>query len=148
MMRKLYRNITLILSFAAVLSAAVSCNEKPHGMSVEANRFLDKREPGLVKGKNYKIVYTESSWQMVRNQMRNVLRLQSDGQQAYLNMKMEEKSVQGTQEEYKVNVVLTYRTGKNAPEITESLEMEILKSHQMRMWLWNEEQKTGVIVPL
>ncbi len=143
-------NIFRWLCCILVLCGVVSCNEGPEmdGISAEADRFLEKRTPGLVKGKNYKLLYNESAWQTMRNKQRMVLCIQRDDQSSYLHLKVEPGSLGNTQDDHTVNVVLSYKTDVNGQEISEALEMEVLKSQDMQVWLWNEESKTGVIMPL
>lgn len=66
----------------------------------------------------------------------------------YLRMKISSVSISDPMNNRTVNAVISYKTGEKSLEIVESLKMEVLKSDDMLVWLWNEEYKVGVIMPL
>ena len=74
--------------------------------------------------------------------------MQSDDQSMYLRMKISSVSISDPMNNSTVNAVISYKTGEKSLEIVESLKMEVLKSDDMLVWLWNEEYKVGVIMPL
>ena len=148
MRKSVIKKIIVRTACIVLLVGGISCNEDTGGDSVEAYSFLEKRSPGFIKGKSYELLYDEQTWQIVRNKQRRIFCMQSDDQSMYLRMKISSVSISDAMNNSTVNAVISYKTGEKSLEIVESLKMEVLKSDDMLVWLWNEEYKVGVIMPL
>lgn len=141
--RAAYRIVLTVVSFIATLS----CNNSENGISFEQDRFLKCKDEGVVKG-SYLFRYDPVTCQRVLNRGRKQLRLQRDDHSSYVNIEFEEHPLNIEENEQMVNVILTYRLGKSLPLEKLHLEMDVLKSQEMKIWMWNEELDMGLIVSL
>lgn len=126
----------------------LSCNDYIDGLSEEGNRFLDNNTQGLVIGKSYKFKYKESTCQVVANVQRKYLRLQSDDQSSYIHIEAPKHPSNGYIEKDLLPIVLKYKLDKDSEQITQSISMQILKHTDTQIWLWDDELKIGLILPV
>lgn len=133
-----------ILYMLAVLLLLVSCNRKLEERELDADTFVKFKEYGLVKGRKYLFKYNGSTCQMVNNRDRRLLRMQNDTQSEFVNMVFGEPG--SGAENLKVDVELVYKLEKSGEPIKLAMEMVVLKSEEMKVWLWNKELNMGLIV--
>ena len=142
----LLKNIDLakMLCVLAFMLLTASCNMKLEEKELDADTFVKFKEYGLVKGRKYLFKYNESTCQMVNNRARRLLRMQSDTQNEFVNIVFGESS-SGTGN-MKVEVELAYKLEKSDGIIRVAMEMVVLKSEEMKVWLWSKELNMGLIV--
>ena len=121
-----------VMAFVLLL---VSCNMKPEEKELDADTFVKFKDYGLVMGHKYLFKYNESTCQMVNNKGRRLLRMQNDTQSEFVNVVFGQESVE-----------LAYKLEKSGEIITLSMEMVVLKSEDMKVWLWSKEMNMGLIV--
>ena len=132
------KNKIILLAFMAAL--LFSCEEKQPVISPEQNSFMEKVDDGLVIGTAYKLKFNELTHQMSVNSQRKIYRLQSDNQSEYFVAKYSQSSTN-------IGEVLPITIESyNGTLTSESLDMEVVKMVGMRLWLWNNEKQTGVII--
>ena len=124
----------MLCVLAAVL-LLVSCNRKLEEKELDADTFVKFKEYGLVKGHKYLFKYNESTCQMVNNKSRRLLRMQSDTQSGFVNVVFGQEGVK-----------LAYKLEKDDQIIELAMEMVVLKSEDMKVWLWSKEMNMGLIV--
>lgn len=123
-----------------------ACNENEKGISIEADRFVARNDLGMVQRNGYGLKYDQNTCQIVTNEARKMVRIQTDNQSAYVNMKFAVLPFDLTDLQMPVDVTLTYSFSPLTSATTVTLSMLILKVQNKQVWLWNEEQKTGIIV--
>ena len=121
-----------VMAFVLLL---VSCNMKLEEKELDADTFVKFKDYGLVMGHKYLFKYNESTCQMVNNKGRRLLRMQNDTQSEFVNVVFGQESVE-----------LAYKLEKSGEIITLSMEMVVLKSEDMKVWLWSKEMNMGLIV--
>ena len=143
-----YRRAAYSIVLAVILfMAIISCNNSESGISFEQNRFLKCKDEGMVKG-GYLFRYDPATCQRVMNRGRKQLSLQRDDHFSYVNIEFEEHPLNIAEDDQVVNVLLTYRLGKSLQQEKLHLEMDVLKSQDMKIWVWNEDMGVGLIVSL
>ena len=122
------------------------CNKNPKGLSVESDSFEKKSGVGLVVKKNYVVLYNKSTFQYVYNIKRKSIRIQSDDHSEYVNATFTDYPKDIPQINDIVNVEIVYKDSVSDPEVRLILSMLILKQESGKFWLWNEEEKVGLII--
>ena len=124
-----------LLCVMAFVLLLVSCNMRLEEKELDADTFVKFKEYGLVKGRKYLFKYNGATCQMVNNKGRRLLRMQNDTQSEFVNVVFGQESVE-----------LAYKLEKSGEIITLSMEMVVLKSEDMKVWLWSKEMNMGLIV--
>ena len=137
-----------LLVCIALVSLLFSCNDYIEGLSEEGNKFLENNTQGLVIGKSYKFKFKESNCQKVLNIHRKYIRLQKDDQSAYIHIEAAAPSPNVSMDTQARPIVLKYKLDKDSEQITQAISMEILMHTQTQIWLWNDEFKIGLILPV
>lgn len=128
-----------IFCLMAVVLLAVSCNRKLEEMELDAGTFVKFSDYGLVKGHKYLFKYDEQVCQMVNNEARGLLRMQSDTQSSFVNAVFSDSA-------HGVGVELAYKQETGDEIITLSMEMVLLKREDKKVWLWSRDMNMGLIV--
>lgn len=149
MMKKLKYTKGVVLHFAPALLLALiifSCNKNPKGLSIQSDNFEKKSSAGLVIKKNYVVRFNKVGFQYVYNIKRGCIRIQADDQSVYVNAIFKDYPKKEFQVQDIVNVDLIFKSGPSASETRMILSMIVLKRDGEKFWLWNEEQKVGLII--
>ncbi len=117
-------------------------NENPEN-KISVEYFAGQVNIGVYLDGNNIFAYNESEYQIALNRMRKVLRLQTDGQEHYVNMLFSVFPLPG--EGMRVNIDMNYKTLKDQRII--SLVPVIIKKRDGKYWLWDEDMKIGIILP-
>ncbi len=138
----------IILPFILLLGILLcSCNKDPKKHLLEVEHFEELDNEGLVIGKQYKFSYNDQNCQRVVNKKRRIIHLQTDSQSAY--MRVNHENISGLPiEEDVVNLTITYKAQGDISENVVSLAMVVLKTEEGKIWAWNEDSNTGVIITL
>ena len=134
-----------IICLLATLFLVFSCNRMPENRELNAESFMKYKDYGLVKGHKYLFKYNAAMCQTVNNKGRNLLRMQSDDQSSYVNVVFLQNTPREAQSGT-VGVILTYKTDELSEPVDVTVDMKILKSEQMKVWLWSKEMNMGLIV--
>lgn len=142
------RKVLLPLLIICHILIFCGCNKGGDGVSDYYDRFAKKNAVGLVKDRNYIISYNKERGQYVYNRRRWSVRFQGDNQEYYVNVKLLDFSGNRPQEGDQIYNSIIYRTSEHSEEKELSMPMVVVKVKDIRYWLWNEENRTGVIVDL
>lgn len=110
----------------------------------DVNYFIKQADAGLyVKGECL-FRYTDTECQMALNKLRKMVRMQTDWQEQYVNMvfsalPLPEKGAEAVQ------VKVHCKTEEEQRELL--LDMVTVKKHEGMYWLWNDDSRTGIILP-
>lgn len=157
---KWWKNSIFALKFALALvvmatTMAVSCPgpvppdppdppDPPVTKSVERISFESAAAVGLyIKGAPV-VVYDPTTFQTAVNHQRVTFRLQSDDQSKYVHVDCTDKAATAVDESTICKI--TYRA-EDDMETVLIIKFIAVKVEDGRIWLWNELQKTGLIVP-
>lgn len=135
-------NLALI---AAVLCIAiVSCRKDNGGKGdiMELEDFVEKRECGLVGYGGYLFKYSEKNCQISVNLRRKYLRMQNDMQTDYVHAEFDAMPYETGK-----NVMVGMRYKVSTDEIVNSVPMTAVRVSADKVWLWNEENRIGLIIP-
>ncbi|MBR5055677.1 MAG: hypothetical protein IKX03_00620 [Bacteroidales bacterium] len=90
------------------------------------------------------LIYDEAEFQQAVNHNRRNFRIQADDQERYFNLNFTDKIPQKLGDEAVAKI--TYRNGASSETVViVKLKTVIVKNE--KLWLWNELQELGVIVP-
>lgn len=140
------KKTVLRLMLASSLLALCSCNGEPKGLSAESDSFEKRDAVGLVKGKNYLLLFNKTDSQFVYNFKRKYIRFQADDQTCYVNAFFRDYPKDLVEINDVLMVELTYKERSAVQEKKLTLPMILLKQQEQMYWLWNEEEKMGLIV--
>lgn len=149
-MKGIFLNIRRILlsgvSAVVMLLLLLGCNKTPGGLSFESHNFEKKSAVGLVIKRKYVVLYNKSTFQYVYNRNRKSIRIQSDNHSEYVHAIFKGYPKDAPQVDDIVNVEIVYKERSFALETKLILSMLVLKEENSKLWLWNEEEKVGLIV--
>lgn len=130
-----------IIYAAVICLAAVACvKEEGDTGDNGADKMIEKEVLGLyVNGKDV-LVYDRTLHQYAFNTKRNTFRIQNSAQNRLFVCEMSETPSVGKE----VEVVITTKGISNFKDA--SIEMEVLKETDGRVWLYDSESKTGLVV--
>lgn len=132
----------LVLFVVSVLM--VSCRGKEIVIdSVEKQLFLEEKRIGCYKDGGEYMVYSPKDHQISYNSRRNNIRFQTDTQDEFYNLKME--SMPRTEG---VNILGEVSVGSRGEINDFTFVFECSKIENRQIWLWNKENKIGVIIPI
>ncbi|MFA5324603.1 MAG: hypothetical protein WC305_00375 [Bacteroidales bacterium] len=156
-MKKTIRHIRFVFRFAISMFAvsvfiAASCDDPvpppipivpDPEISEEKKSFIAAEDIGLYIKGICVLNYDENTFQKSTNAIRKIFRIQMDNQEEYLHINYVSMS------EYSDDVVckITYRLEDGEITIL-VIKFLIVQQTSKNYWLWNELQKTGVIVPI
>ncbi len=136
------------ISFIVMIAVLCGCNKNPKGLSLESDRFEELDKEGLVIGKHYKFSYIEQNCQKVINKKRRIIHLQTDTQSSYMRVNLDKIPSAAPAPEDEVYFTIAYKSQGDATENVISMGMIVLKTEEGKIWAWNEDNKTGVIIKL
>lgn len=132
----------LLLLFIASLMI-ISCRSKGDEPPVlNLDDFLAKNECGLYGYGGYLLRYNEEKFQISINEKRRQIRVQSDDQKAYFNVVF---AMMPSSIDEVVSIDFSYKGGGD--ELSYKMEMVLYKATSQNMWLWNQDEKLGIILP-
>lgn len=138
----------IILPFILLLGILLcSCNKDPKKHLPEVEHFEELEDEGLIIENRYKFTYNKQNCQRVVNKKRKIIHLQTDSQSSYMRINLENISGLPAKEDI-VNFTIAYKKQDDVSENVVSLAMVVLKAEEGKIWAWNEESKTGVIIKL
>ena len=153
------RNLPFALRFALLLmlvatTMAVSCPQpEPPGpeppdpvdtKSAERKQFEGSYTEGLYLKGNVALAYNPDIYQRSASRDRRTCRIQSDDQTRYLHVRYTEEIPAAEGEE--IECELHYRLAAGE-QTTLIVKLIVVKATDEYLWLWNEFQKVGMIVP-
>ncbi len=140
MMRRLFKAVTIVI-FLSIL--CISCRKVVEIDSLEKKLFLEETVMGCYKDGHEYMVYQEELHQMSLNPKRHVIRIQSEDQKEYYHMDMESypRSVG-------VNILADFSVSVEGSERGYTFVFECSRIDGGKMWLWNKENKLGIIIPV
>lgn len=150
-------SLKIVLALVVVATTmAVSCpgpivptpeppTPPPVSKSVERNSFESSYDYGLYMKGAAVVVYDVNNYQMAYNLQRITFRVQSDDQMKYVHVDCTEEAA--TQVDETTLCKVTYRA-QDDMETVLIIKFIVVKVDDKHIWLWNELQKTGVIVPM
>ncbi len=128
------------ITFIIAMLCAVSCGQWSDPTSPEQLAFYENSQYGLYAG-DLTITYDESRHQKAVNSSKRTWRIQSDSQDEVLSIHCEGDlnflSIASCD-------IITICNGIRSRM---SLDMTVVKYNTGHVWLWNDERKTGLIVP-
>lgn len=124
------------------------CNKSSKIISIEAEHFIELEKEGLIKRHGYEFIYNHQKCQHVYNKERKYIRLQRDDMSAYINVTSQELFAGVPFVGDFVDIELAYSTSASAEENRKSCSMLVLQVKKKCVWLWNEEEKLGLILNL
>ena len=90
------------------------------------------------------LTYDESRFQEAVNHNRRNFRIQADDQGSYFNLNFTDRIPQKNGEEAVAKI--TYRLGQKGETVV-IVKFKVVMVKEGRLWLWNELQELGVIIP-
>ena len=90
------------------------------------------------------LTYDETRFQQAVNRNRKVFRIQADDQGSYLNLAFTDRLPQKNGDEAVAKV--TYRLDAKGETVV-IVKFQVVMVQDERLWLWNELQELGVIMP-
>lgn len=132
--------LCIIIFFGLLL---FSCKENRPERYSGVDYFVKQSDIGLFGDNNNIFRYNDADCQIAFNKGRKMLRLQTDEQIYYVNIVF--GSLLNASNEV-VNIEIDYKTQNN--QFAASLEMIVVKMDDEKYWLWNENTKTGIILPI
>ena len=131
----LYILINMLLLF--------SCDKKEGPEKrADVGYFMKQGDIGLYVAGEQAFSYTDTECQLAMNELRKMVRMQTDWQERYVNMVF--SALPLPEEGAAVQVKIHYKAENDEREI--SLDMVTVKKSEGNYWLWNEESKTGIIL--
>jgi len=142
------------LMFIAIMTMAVSCpGPEPESeselepvaqtKSAERNNFESSSTEGLYIKGNCIVSYDADFFQKAVNKRRRNYRLQSDDQERYLNVTFTDVLPSYASD----NALCSIRYSVGKGETVLVVKLAVIRSSGGYLWLWNELQKIGVIIP-
>lgn len=153
---KILSALRFILALAVVATTmAVACphpeeeQPEPDGPGTETKSsarvaFESFTATGIYFNDGSSMVYNESEFQQAVNHSRRNFRIQSDDQSRYFNINFNDRIPQKAGDEAVAKV--TVRNG-NSGETVIIVKLKTVIAKNEKLWLWNELQELGVIVP-
>lgn len=128
-----------------VCAAFVSCikDDFVKSGSSDMKAFLKKKEYGLVGYDRYQFKYSDNDCQLCVNKRGRYMRMQNDTQSSYVHVVF---AANPTVADKNVQVEIRYRW--EGDENVRSVTMVNVKASDDKIWLWNEENRTGLIIPV
>ena len=141
--------------FVVATTMAVACPQPekeiptppdPGGVTKSESRvtFESRTATGIYFNDKTSITYDETSFQQAFNHNRKNFRIQADDQSSYLNLAFTDRLPQKNGDEAVAKV--TYRTDTKGETVV-IVKLKVVMIQDERMWLWNELQELGVIMP-
>ena len=146
-----YTKFALSLALVAT-TMAVACPQPvepppaPPGESEKSKArilFEGSDVAGLYVGEDGVVLYNSEQYQMSRNDLRHIFRLQSDNQRRYLNVEFMSNTYHFVNQEAYCTV--SYRTD-SGEETNLIIKMKVIAQKEGLIWLWNEVQDIGIII--
>lgn len=140
-MERLIRYISILFVTSLLL---ISCRGKEIVIdSLEKQLFLEETRVGCYKNGGEYMVYSPKVHQISYNFKRNNIRFQTDNQSEFYNLKMESMPrAEG------VNILGEVSVGSRGEINDFTFVFECSKIENRQIWLWNKENKIGVIIPI
>jgi len=113
--------------------------------SAERNSFESAYVEGMYIGGSLVLAYDEDSFQKSVNQARKTYRIQSDDQKRFMNIVYSGELPDAEGDECACTLNYSLEDGNRTMLI---VKFVVVKASGDYLWLWNEIQKTGVIVPV
>lgn len=144
-----------LILFTVAVTMAVSCPQPgpepvPIGpdvtdtKSTECKSFENARVEGLYRKGKCVLPYDENTFQESVNPTRKTYRIQSDDQTRYMNV--EYSSFLPSSVDDECDCTITYSLGQEGGTIL-VVKLIVVKATDDYLWLWNEFQKTGILIP-
>ncbi|MBO4571238.1 MAG: hypothetical protein J5699_04875 [Bacteroidales bacterium] len=106
--------------------------------------FESRTVTGLYFNDGGTITYSEESFQQAVNHNRKNFRIQSDDQERYFNLNFTDRIPQKTGDEAVAKI--TYRNGTDGETVVIVKFKAVIVKNE-KLWLWNELQQLGAIIP-
>ena len=110
---------------------------KSDGFDVTKDIISEYNSINIIESSGYFTVY---------NIKRKSVRIQSDDHSEYVHATFTDYPKDIPQINDIVNVEIVYKDSVSDPEVRLILSMLILKQESGKFWLWNEEEKVGLII--
>lgn len=130
-----------IIFAAMVCVAAIACKESGTDDSTPTSHaLLNKQAPGIYDNDDNVFIYDEDIHQLAFNTQRHTFRIQNTAQDRYLICALDADPVANN----RVTVDVKTRGISRFP--SQTLQVQVLKRDQGKVWLWNEEKKAGFVI--
>ena len=151
---RLVLRMTSTLLFVAV-TMAISCPEPtppepvgpigpaPETKSAERTAFEASYVEGLYSDGVCIFAYDQSTCQKSVSPSRHTCRIQSDDQKYYVHVLFVDKQPNATGDVVTSNIIYRLAEGE---ETTMIIRYTVVKANESYLWLWNEFQKSGIII--
>lgn len=121
-----------------------SCRENEVVIDSEEKRvFVESNQVGYHKGGRGVLLYDKEKHQIVVNSKRHLFRLQSDGQEEYINVTLEKMPRSKGD-----HIVIYFNVFSTEDNISYTHRFECSKMSNDKIWFWNVESKEGIIMPI
>lgn len=137
-----WSNSLVLLTILLALGFSGCTKDSPKKPMV-LDDFIRKQECGLVGYGGYLFKYSDAECQLSINARRRQVRMQNDDQTDYVQVVFGKMPGNG---DMASDVQLRYKVGSD--EISFVGRMEIVKSSNAKVWLWDEGRSLGVILPM
>ena len=160
MNRSIIRKAGFTLRFTVALvvvatTMAVACPqpEKENPLPVDPDTetkssarvsFESRTQTGIFFNDGTSLTYDERLFQQATNHSRKTFRIQADDQGSYLNLAFTDRIPQKNGDEAVAKV--TYRIDRKGETVV-IVRFKVVMTKDERMWLWNELQELGVVMP-
>jgi hypothetical protein len=133
----------LLVATLFIVAILSSCVREIEIDSVEKELFLGETELGCYKDGHDYMVYNPEMHQLAVNPKRHTVRIQSESQKDYCHLDMESypRSIG-------VGIVSEFYISLGGSEDKYTFVFECSKMEYGKIWLWNKENKLGIIIPV
>lgn len=138
-----FRYGSLVLFTVSLALLFAGCRKDSPEKPVELDDFIRKQECGLVGYGGYLFKYSDTDCQLSINARRRQVRMQNDDQTDYVQVVFGRMPGNG---DVSSDVYIRYRVGSD--EIAVAGRMEIVRSSNAKVWLWDGGRQLGVILPM
>lgn len=141
-MRVVSNSMRGLLSLLFLLFCVISCRKMVEIDSLEKQLFLEETAIGAYKDGHEYMVYKRGFHQLALNPRRHTFRIQADRQEEYFHLRLESYP-----RSLGVHVISSFEMKKGEILENYSFLFECSKMEGGKIWLWNKENKLGVILP-
>lgn len=130
----------IIFAVLICLSATACKDNASDDDPASSHPLLKKETPGIYSNNDNIFIYDADIHQYAYNTRRRTFRLQNTSQDRYLACRL---SAEPSVNSY---VTIDVKTRGISSFPSQELEVRVLKRSQGKVWLWNDEKKTGFVI--
>lgn len=136
------RSLILVALLGCIFAS--SCRKDEDGDTLfNLKDFMSKQEPGLCGYGGFLFKYTPKECQISVNTGRKQIRMQNDNQTNWLHMQFSRFPSENMED-----IEMEFRYMSGGDEIVHSTIMKSVKAESDKIWLWDEEQNLGIVLPI